>query len=358
MCNTFYFPIFTAKTGEPFAVQLTDVQTQLQQWLADQDLSLRHLIFTRLYLTDAANQWNLFRSHPLYSECLSSAALSCVEQPLVCGAKVALQAWVAAFDNVYKEGLPDRMVVKVNELNFLFQSVRLNGDEARGLDAEAQTEMIFRRHINWLEECGMNLADHCHRTWLYVRDVDRNYGGVVVARNKVFDRCGLTADTHFIASTGIGGASENSQALVAADFFSVDGLVSSSVRYLQALEYLNPTAEYGVAFERGTALDICSRRLRFISGTASIDKYGNCLYLGDIQAQTERMFLNISKLLEADGASLSDVAYFVVYLRDISDYTWVREYMLRRFPGVPHLIVEARVCRPEWLIEAECIAIT
>lgn len=358
MCNTFYFPIFTAKAGEPFAVQLADVQEQLLRWLAGKELSLKHLVFTRLYLTDAANQWSLFRSHSLYSECLSSAALSCVEQPLVCGAKVALQAWVAAFDNVCKEGTPERMSVKINELNLLFQSVRLHEDEAHGLDAEAQTDMIFRRHINWLEECGMNLSDHCHRTWLYVRDVDRNYGGVVTARNKVFDRCGLTADTHFIASTGIGGASENCQALVSADFFSVGGLVPSSVKYLQALEYLNPTAEYGVAFERGTALDICSRRLRLISGTASIDKYGNCLYIGDIQAQTERMFLNISKLLESDGAALSDVAYFVVYLRDISDYTWVEGYLLRRFPGVPHLIVEARVCRPEWLIEAECIAMT
>ena len=81
-----------------------------------------------------------------------------------------------------------------------------------------------------------------------------NFSGVVRGRNNVFENEGLTKDTHFIASTGIGGASEDCHALVGVDFFSVDGISSDCIRYLQALDFLNPTSEYGVAFERGTAV--------------------------------------------------------------------------------------------------------
>ncbi len=46
-----------------------------------------------------------------------------------------------------------------------------------------------------------------------------------------------------------------------------------------------------------------------------------------------------------------------VYLRDIADFQCVNEYMKRRFPNIPFIIVEARVCRPEWLIEVEGVAL-
>lgn len=51
---------------------------------------------------------------------------------------------------------------------------------------------------------------------------------------------------------------------------------------------------------------------------------------------------------------LDGVPYWVVYLRDISDYAKVDAYMQARFPDTPRIILEARVCRPGWLIEMEC----
>ena len=97
-------------------------------------------------------------------------------------------------------------------------------------------------------------------------------------------------------------------------------------------------------------------RYRLISGTASIDHHGRCLYHGDVLAQTERLFLNISKLLEADGSSLTEVCVMIVYLRDIADAALVQQYMDAHYPDIPSLLVQARVCRPEWLIEVACIA--
>ncbi len=53
---------------------------------------------------------------------------------------------------------------------------------------------------------------------------------------------------------------------------------------------------------------------------------------------------------------MSDIRYFIVYLRDISDYEVVDAVFSSRFPSVPYIIVHGKVCRPEWLVEAECIA--
>ena len=50
--------------------------------------------------------------------------------------------------------------------------------------------------------------------------------------------------------------------------------------------------------------------------------------------------------------------YFLVYLRDISDHDLVKSYLDTHFPNTPYIIMEARVCRPTWLIEVEGMAVT
>ena len=138
-------------------------------------------------------------------------------------------------------------------------------------------------------------------------------------------------------------------------------------KYIQALEHLNPTHEYGVAFERGTRVTLpthCSnsdgsqhfKQQYFISGTASIDKLGNVVYEEDIVRQTGRLLENVGALLKDGDATMNDIQYFIIYLRDISDYHTVDRMMQQFYPQIPRIIVEAKVCRPGWLIEMECIA--
>ncbi len=94
----------------------------------------------------------------------------------------------------------------------------------------------------------------------------------------------------------------------------------------------------------------------FISGTASIDKHGAVVYEGDVVRQTGRLLENIGALLKDGDATMNDIQYFIIYLRDISDYQTVEHLMQQFYPQIPHIIVEAKVCRPGWLIEMECIA--
>ena len=227
--------------------------------------------------------------------------------------------------------------------------------------------MLFDRYLKTIEGTDMTMERNLVRTWIYVTNIDVNYQGVVEARNDIFDKEGLTADTHYIASTGIGGATPVRHAAVAIDFLTVPNIKEEDKKYLQALEHLNPTHEYGVAFERGTRLTLPTHPLHpegsqqfkqqfFISGTASIDKRGDVVYDGDIVRQTGRLLENIGALLKDGDATMNDIQYFIIYLRDISDYHTVDRLMQQFYPQIPRIIVEAKVCRPGWLIEMECIA--
>ena len=136
---------------------------------------------------------------------------------------------------------------------------------------------------------------------IFVQNVDVNYPGVVKARKEVFATQNLTEETHFIASTGIEGRYFDPMVFVTMDTYAVSGIRPEQIRYLYAPEHLNRTYEYGVTFERGTAVTYGDRRHIFISGTASIDRYGEIVHAGDVMKQASRMIENIEALLKRSG---------------------------------------------------------
>lgn len=226
------------------------------------------------------------------------------------------------------------------------------------LDEYEQTNAIFGGLKHILEDNKLTVLDNLIRTWIYVQGVDTRYAGMVKARKEFFLREGLTETTHYIASTGIEGRYIFPSTLVYMDAYAIKGLQEGQVRYLYAPENLSPTANYGVTFERGTVVEYGDRKHIFISGTASIDREGEIVYPLNIQAQTKRTLDNIQALLKEGGADFNKVAQFIIYLRDHADYPLVKQLLEVSLPDVPKAYVWAPVCRPGWLIEMECIAIT
>lgn len=224
-------------------------------------------------------------------------------------------------------------------------------------DSLTMTVAYLERLASQLKLRGASLKDNCLRTWFFVRDIDNNYPGVVQGRNSVFAREGLTSDSHFIASTGIEGQCAEPKRLVAFNALADTSVTPRQITYIHGKTHLNPTYEYGVAFERATAVDYSDRRHVYISGTASINNKGQIVAPGDIKAQAARMLENIGVLLAEGDCGWEDVAHMTVYLRDIADHTLVSKLMEERFPCIPKVIVLAPVCRPGWLIETECMAI-
>lgn len=306
-------------------------------------------VFKRFFVSDAANQANYLQAlHAERSDC----ALSIIEQPPLDGTKIAL--WVYIQRRVQTKALANGIYeVKHGAYRHLWMAGACN----QASNSEYQMRLLFNDYVMQLLENGCCLADNCIRTWIFVQNVDVNYAGVVKARNEVFATQNLTDKTHFIASTGIAGRHANPKVLVQMDAYAVEGIDKEQIHYLYAPTHLNPTYEYGVSFERGTYVDYGDRRQVFISGTASINNKGEIMYPGDIRQQTFRMWENVETLLKEAECTFEHVAHLLVYLRDIADYTIVREMFEERFPNIPKVYLLAPVCRPGWLVEMECMAV-
>jgi len=331
---------------QSFNQQLSHLLDGILQDCKGQNRPLETLRFIRFFVSDVANQKDLMdqtMAHPVGEN--QSLAVSVIQEPPLNGLKVT--AWVY--------GIHDLEAKPRGDYAHGWFTRRCDANE--GGDPGVQTHTILKALQNELQEEGMNLADHCMRTWLFVKDIDSRYAGVVKARREYFAQLGMTAETHFIASTGIEGRCHSSDVYVVLDAYTVKGLSREQICYLEAPERLNPTHEYGVTFERGTKISYGDREHVFISGTASIDANGQVVHVGNIEAQMTRTLENIDALLTNAGCGFNHVAHMIVYIRDLADREAVMNYLDQHYPDLPKMGVLAPICRPEWLVEIECMAI-
>ena len=342
----YHVMIHASSTLVTFEAQLEAVMTAYTE-LLEQLPGKPQAVFKRYFLSDAANQ----ADHVIVSD-MTDCAKSIIEQAPLDGTKVAM--WVYLMTNV-ATSLTGNRLYKVSHGQFH----HLWNGSAHNLAAnsEYQTRLLFNEYNMQLLEEGCTLADNCIRTWFFVRDVDTQYAGMVRARRDNFFEQGLTRNTHYIASTGIGGTPSHPLSIIQLGAYALTGFDPQQQQYLYARTHLNPTYEYGVTFERGVCLHYGDRNHIYISGTASINNKGEVMYEGDIVKQTHRMWENVETLLAEAEATYDDVMQIIVYLRDLADVSLVKTLFQQKFPHTPYIITLAPVCRPTWLIEMECIAV-
>jgi 2-iminobutanoate/2-iminopropanoate deaminase len=126
----------------------------------------------------------------------------------------------------------------------------------------------------------------------------------------------------------------------------------------EAFAYAKPSS-----FSRGMRIDLNGLTILLISGTASIDEAGRSIHIGDFRAQCRRTFANITALLASEGATWHDIVRTSCYLRDIDrDYDAFNEERTAFFheqaldPLPASTGIQAKLCRPELLVEIEAIA--
>jgi len=115
-----------------------------------------------------------------------------------------------------------------------------------------------------------------------------------------------------------------------------------------------PTALPGVPFSPG----IKAGDYIFISGQVGhVDEKGN--ELKGIEAQTRQCLENMKRVLNAAGASLSDVVKSTVFLVRADDFASMNEvyksYFTADLPARSTVIVAA-LARPQIVVEIECVA--
>jgi len=136
-------------------------------------------------------------------------------------------------------------------------------------------------------------------------------------------------------------------------------------RAITNLNVLNEAYDYEKpsSFSRGMRIDLGNVVLLLISGTASIDEAGVSVHIGDFRKQMRRTLQNITALLAAEGCTWKDIVRTSCYLRDIDrDYAEFNEERTTFFkaqgldPLPASTGIQAKLCRPELLVEIEAIA--
>ncbi len=313
----------------------------------------RRPLYWRFHLSDIANQ-----AEPLRELLGDDAdAVLMVGQPPTGDSRLATTAW----------GLDSPQPVTVEQTHggcttsqelTHYRLLTFRRSRLQAASSEQQMTEEFQALRAVLKQRNGNIADHVHRTWIYCRDVDNHYAGLVKGRRDFFREEGLTEKSHYITSTGIEALAAVPSRLVQMESLALWGLHPKQVVYLRAPEFLSPTHVYGVTFERGVRILFGDRSWLHLSGTASIDKEGRIVHPGDVRRQTRRMVENVSALLHEGGGTLDDLKLAVVYLRDAADAGAVEEILGALLPpALPRIMVKAPVCRPGWLVEMEGVAV-
>ena len=359
-----FFVVVRPEGGGTFTDQLARSFGGYQAALKEQGLDLMTGLTLTVFLSDAANQEEVLRHHWAFAVVVEAGmAVTVVQQPPT-GGKIALLGYhvrrpggnptrkAVAINGAKKQAMG--MIVTTDAYEYHYQRNLL----AEGMIGAAdQTTHLLGVPGCCVQSNGVVLPEVI-RTWIYISNIDVNYLAISNARNQVFDRFGINRDTGFPASTGIDGRSNDYRDIVLLDVLAVKGLKTGQSRAMCAPNNMNPTMEYGVAFERGRELVFGDRRHLYISGTASINNRGEILYPGDVSRQVERAIENVAALLASSGAELTDMRYIVVYLRDVSDAAVVDAAIAASpLSSVPLVTVYGPVCRPGWLVELEGVAI-
>jgi enamine deaminase RidA (YjgF/YER057c/UK114 family) len=222
-----------------------------------------------------------------------------------------------------------------------------------GDSAYEQTLGMFTLAEELLHKAGMEFGDVV-RTWIYLRDIDRDYGDLNRARRSFYEARGIDPVP---ASTGIGGGPVSREHDLCLGIYAVKA-ADTPARTIMTSPTLNEAMQYGADFVRGLKVAEANRIALHVSGTASIDEHGETAHVGDFDAQAERMLVNIAALLEGQGAGFADVVSAITYVKHPSDAPRLRAAFRKAgFEGFPNAMVAAPICRPELLCETEALAV-
>ena len=112
-----------------------------------------------------------------------------------------------------------------------------------------------------------------------------------------------------------------------------------------------PRYSHGIVAEGG--------RLLFIAGQTAVDKDGNVVGKGDIEAQTHQVYKNLTAVLEEAGASFNNLVMTTTYIVDRKyreGYNKVRMQYYKQNSPTSTLVIITGLAHPDYLIEINAIA--
>ncbi|MBF0443461.1 MAG: hypothetical protein HQK54_16255, partial [Oligoflexales bacterium] len=350
-----YLYSITPLIRELFEKQIHEIDLAEKKFFHTMSIRTDSLLAKRVFSSDIENQSIGIAMYRKNQEI--DCFFSMIQQPPAMGANLGIMGMGAInSDSLKRQRHGGRICFDAgtSEARHIFFENLTCDDTSKNI--EAQTRSIFEQMERGLNDFHTTISDSVLRTWIYLGNIEADYTAMVKARREIFEKINLIGETHYISSTGIEGKTHKKGSAISMDAWAAASTQKNSVRYIEAPEYMCPAHFYGATFERATCISISDIDLLTISGTASIDRDGNIMHVGNIGGQTERTVENIEALLKTAGFDKQDLAGIIVYVKETGFLMPVRNILERCWPGLPAIYVKASVCRTDWLVEIEGLA--
>jgi 2-iminobutanoate/2-iminopropanoate deaminase len=206
-------------------------------------------------------------------------------------------------------------------------------------DIEAQARQVYRNTGRILEEGGASFPDVV---------MTRTYTTNVLHRPAISDARRANGMTE----------STNTLAVISSLVDPYFALEISGVAYVDTpLERISPETVHRTV---GTYVHaVRAEETLYVAGQIALDRDGNLVGPGDIEAQAEQTVQNLVRVLEAGGASPDSVVYVMIYVTNPLFIDAVRA--ARRKHGLTGcastLIVIPSLAQAEFLVEIEAVAV-
>lgn len=126
------------------------------------------------------------------------------------------------------------------------------------------------------------------------------------------------------------------------------------------INFINPTAISPPTGYSHVA-EIRKGRIVYIAGQVALDGQGNIVGKGDMEAQADQVFRNLTAALAAVGCTPRDVAKFTVFIRDMKQVQAYRSarnrFLAGATPPASTLVQVSGLFLEELLIEIEAVAV-
>lgn len=257
---------------------------------------------------------------------------------------------------------PVPVIVNGRSIGFVYEDeearyCRLSGvsPENLFLSRTGQTREVFEIMNTGLLQHGFRFSDTV-RTWLYLDRLLDWYKEFNIVRTAFFEENGIF-NKMVPASTGIGAANQYGAALVC-DLLAVQPKTSKIKINSVESPMQGSALSYRSSFSRAVEMIFPTHHSLLISGTASIDKEGKSINIGDCGKQIELTMQVVKVLLESRGMGWHDLFRGIAYFKDMSDRPLFDKYCKDHdIPKFPLAVAHTDICRGDLLFEIEVDAV-
>ncbi len=222
--------------------------------------------------------------------------------------------------------------------------------ENTNIGKEMQIRNLFDRMDAILRACGLDFSATV-RTWLFADQILAWYGQLNTARDVFFTEHDIFRKS-VPASTGVGLGNVNHAGIVA------EALAVQPIHpHVSIRKVVSPmqceALEYKSSFSRAIVVQAPDHKRMYVSGTASITPDGRTVHLDDTAKQIE-LTMQVARALIRNGRmDWNHTVRAIAYFKDAGQFRMFDDYCKAAGIVLPHIKVEADVCRDDLLFEIE-----